>query len=61
MARSLKWTDKYDVVGIKAGRIVMGKRGEIDLSDNSLPISLVDALYKEGCPYIKPKGDDRKE
>lgn len=48
------WKDKYVVVGIKPGRVVT-KLGEVDLSNDDLPVSLLDSMYEAGSTYLKKK------
>jgi hypothetical protein len=48
------WTDKYKVVGIVPGRVIIPKFGVVDFSDEKLPIELMDKLYKAGCSHLKP-------
>ena len=50
-----KWTDKYTVVGIVPGKVYLHKIGEVDLSNENLPIALVDKLFEAKCSYLKLK------
>lgn len=49
------WTDKYEIVGIVPGRIVTKLGKEVDLSDKSLPVALLDDIYASGSAYLKLK------
>lgn len=49
------WVNKFEVVGIKPGKVVLPGYGTLDLSDESLPMDLVQGAYDRGCPYLKLK------
>ena len=49
------WLNKFDVVGIIPGKIVLSGIGTLDLSDKKLSIDRVQAAYDAGCPYLKLK------
>lgn len=51
----MSWTDKYQVVGIVPGRVVTKTKGEVDLSDKTLPVSLLDEIFASGCSYLQLK------
>lgn len=50
-----KWTDKYELVGIKPGEVVLKNGSKIDFSAAELTVSAVDDAYKLGCSYLKLK------
>jgi hypothetical protein len=49
------WVNKFEVVGIKAGVIVMPAIGTLDLSNPDLPMEKVQKAFDLGCPYLKLK------
>jgi hypothetical protein len=55
------WVNKFEVVGIIPGKILLPGLGTLDLSDESLPIELVQAAYDKGCPYLKLKNVKESE
>lgn len=49
----MSWTDKYQVVNVAPGRVVTKKNGEVDLSDKTLPVALIDQIYESGSAYLR--------
>ena len=58
---SKSWVNKFEVVGIKPGKVVLPGYGTLDLSDESLPMDLVQGAYDRGCPYLKLKNMKESE
>ena len=48
------WVNKYEVVGIKPGTVVVPGIGSLNLADESLPLEKIQKAYDAGCPYLKP-------
>ena len=55
------WVNKFEVVGIKPGKVVLPGYGTLDLSDESLPMDRVQGAYDRGCPYLKLKNVKESE
>ncbi len=55
------WKDKYQLIGIKPGKVVLSNGKTIDFSDSDLPLEQVDAAYKSGIPYLRLKGKKQTE
>ena len=55
MSNKKNWVNKFEVVGIKAGKIFLPAIGTLDLSNPHLPIEQVEKAYELGCPYLKLK------
>lgn len=51
----MNWTDKYQLVGIKPGKVVLKDGSTIDFSDPNLKIDRVEAAYKRGTRFLKLK------
>jgi len=49
------WKDKYQVVKIVPGVVVMPGIGRIDLSSDRIPEETIQRMYDAGCPYLKLK------
>lgn len=47
------WVNKFEVVGIKPGVIVMPGLGSLNLADETLPLEKVEKAFQAGCPYLK--------
>ncbi|MFZ4413677.1 MAG: hypothetical protein ACOYOV_11375 [Bacteroidales bacterium] len=56
MAKTNKatWQDKYEIQGILPG-IIVTQKGEIDLSNEDIPLETFEQLEADGCPFIKKK------
>lgn len=50
-----KWQDKYVLVGIKPGKVVLKNGREIDFSDPLLKTKTVEDAFKLGTRYLKLK------
>ncbi|PXX96903.1 hypothetical protein DF185_19885 [Marinifilum breve] len=61
MARKSNWTKYFSVKGIKPGIIQHTKLGRIDLSDESIPVEQIKALYDAKCVYIVPTEEGKKK
>jgi hypothetical protein len=48
------WTNKYQVVGIKPGKVYIPGLGILDLSSEKLPLDRVQKAYDKGCKYLIP-------
>lgn len=57
----MNWTDKYQLVGIKPGKVVLKNGREIDFSDQTLSIEKVDAAFATGTRFLKLKKKTGKE
>ena len=55
------WKDKYQLIGIKPGKVVLSNGKTIDFADPDLPLEQVDAAYKSGIPYLRLKGKKQTE
>ena len=51
-----KWNDKYELVGIQPGKVILKNGREIDFSDPNLKLETVEEAYKTGTRFLKPKG-----
>ena len=58
---SKSWVNKFEVVGIIPGKVVLPGYGTLDLSDESLPMDRVQGAYDKGCPYLKLKNVKESE
>jgi len=50
-----KWTDKYELVGIKPGEVILRNGKKIDFSNPGLTVKMVDDAYNTGTKYLKLK------
>lgn len=50
-----KWTDKYELVGIQPGVVVLKNGNKIDFSNPELTTEMVDDAFKTGTQYLKLK------
>lgn len=50
-----KWTDKYELVGIQPGEVVLKNGKKIDFSNPELTTEMVDDAFKTGTQYLKLK------
>jgi len=50
-----KWTDKYELVGIKPGKVILKNGKKIDFSNPELTVKMVDDAYNLGTQYLKLK------
>lgn len=60
----MDWKNKYQLIGIKPGKVVLSNGKTIDFADPNLTIEQVDAAYKSGIPYLRLKSKkqtDEKE
>ena len=48
----MNWTDCFNLVGIKPGRMVVPGHGTIDFSNPSLPVELVKSLFENDFSYL---------
>lgn len=55
------WQDQYRLIGIEPGRVKTSRFGVVDFADPDLPVSVVQALYESGLPYLElaPVGELR--
>ena len=57
----MNWTDKYQLIGIKPGKVVLRGGKSIDFSDPNLSIERVDAAFDAGTRFLKLKKKTGKE
>lgn len=50
-----KWTDKYELVGIQPGEVVLSNGKKIDFSSPYLTTEMVDEAHKTGTRFLKLK------
>jgi len=48
-----KWTDKYELVGIQPGKVILKNGKEIDFSNQHLTTEMVDEAYKIGTRFLR--------
>jgi hypothetical protein len=48
------WTAYYKVIGIIPGRVLIPGTGQVDLSDEKLPLKLIRKIHEKGCTFLTP-------
>jgi hypothetical protein len=51
---SKPWTAYYKVIGIIPGRVLIPGTGQVDLSDDKLPLKLIRKIHDNGCKFLAP-------
>ena len=54
------WATYYDVVGIKPGKIVIPGTGEVDFSNEKLPVEQIRKIHDKGCRFLKLTEEGKK-
>lgn len=54
------WTTYYKVVGIKPGKVVVPGIGEVDLSNEKLPVEFVQKIHDKGCQFLELTEEGKK-
>lgn len=49
----MSWKEKYKIVGIRPGPVIVHGLGRIDFSREDLPEAIIEQAISKGCPYIK--------
>lgn len=47
------WQEYFRLVKLKPGKVVTALLGEIDFSNDSVPIEKIKLLYENGFPYLE--------
>lgn len=55
------WTKYFKMVGIRRGRVITPRHGEIDFSRDDISVEICQQLYEEDFPYLEITEEGKKE
>lgn len=47
------WTQYFNFIKLRRGRVIVPVHGEIDFNRNDIPIEICKELYENGFPYLE--------
>lgn len=55
------WTNYFNFIKLRRGRVITPSHGEIDFSRDDIPVEVCRELYDRGFPYLELKEMGKKE
>lgn len=55
------WTKYFKMVGIRRGRVITPRHGEIDFNRDDISVEICQQLYEEDFPYLEITEEGKKE
>ena len=55
------WTDYFNFIKLRRGRVITPSHGEIDFSRDDIPVQTCKELYEKGFPYLELTALEKKE
>jgi len=55
------WTDYFNFIKLRRGRVITPTHGEIDFSRDDIPVQTCKELYEKGFPYLELTEMGKKE
>ena len=55
------WTDYFNFIKLRRGRVITPSHGEIDFSRDDIPVEVCKELFDKGFPYLELTEVGKKE